>query len=286
MSSTLYLKNSSLTVSISTMGAELQSVRSSDGVDYLWCGDPSVWSGRAPIMFPICGALKDNAFIHNEKEYSLTKHGFAKLCEFDVIESDDTHAVFRLTSSDELRQRYPFDFIFDVSYTLSGNSLLVEYRTENTGVDTMYFSVGAHEAYSTPEGIEQYTVTFEKEEKLYATDLDGVLLSKKSTKILDEGRVLALKQEHFAIDALIFRDIKSKSVTLSHKDGKRSIKVDFDGFDNLLLWTKPNAKFLCIEPWCGIPDFSDADGILSHKAGITSLMAKKQFSRRHTITFS
>ena len=82
MSSIITLKNDSLTVTVSTMGAEIQSVTGNDGHEYMWCGDPSVWGGHAPIMFPICGALKDNQFVHNGKQYTLTKHGFAKLNEF------------------------------------------------------------------------------------------------------------------------------------------------------------------------------------------------------------
>ena len=284
MSRIITLKNDSLTVTVSTLGAEIQSVTGNDGHEYLWCGDASAWSGRAPIMFPICGALKDNQFVHNGKQYTLTKHGFARLNEFEVIEEDDTHATFRLSSNEELKKCYPFDFHFDVSFLLSGNALLIEYRVENTGNENMYFSFGAHEAYATPEGVESYSIVFDEKQTLDTNDVGATLLYSQR-RVLEDADTLPLHDGLFEQDALVLLNTPFKSVKLVNKTGAHSVRVDFDGMDNMLIWKKLGAKFVCIEPWHGTPDFSDADGILAHKAGITELSQGKQFSRRHTITF-
>ncbi len=279
------MKNDRLTVTVSTLGAEIQSVTGNDGHEYLWCGDPAVWSGRAPIMFPLCGGLKDNKYTYEGKEYSLTiKHGFAKVSEFEVVEEDALHTVFRLCSNEELRKCYPFDFRFEVAYTLSDNSLMVEYRVENTDKKPLYCSVGAHEAYATPEGIEEYKIVFDENQTLDSNVIDGGI-SRDTARILENSRELPLKYDYFAIDALVFLDTKFKAVELVGKDTAHSVRVNFEGINNMLLWTKPGAKCICIEPWDGMGDFNDTTGVLEKKDYITVCEAGKQYSRRHTITF-
>ena len=161
------LKNSELTVKVNELGAELRSIVYNN-TEYMWEGKPEIWSGTAPIMFPICGGLKEDKYLLKGKEYTLTKHGFAKLSLFEIESVTDESAIFLLKSSEETKASYPFDFEFRVIYTLSGKSLKVDYKVDNKSADTMYFNVGAHEAYATPEGIEDYDVLFVEEQTLNA----------------------------------------------------------------------------------------------------------------------
>lgn len=41
-------------------GATLHSIKDNDGVEYLWEGNPEYWSGQAPVLFPICGSIRDD----------------------------------------------------------------------------------------------------------------------------------------------------------------------------------------------------------------------------------
>ena len=86
------IENSELSVSVSTLGAELMSVSGKGGTEFLWNGDKNVWSGRAPLLFPICGGLKDDKFTYNGKEYTLPKHGFARHLEFEGEALSETKA--------------------------------------------------------------------------------------------------------------------------------------------------------------------------------------------------
>lgn len=56
------IENEFLRVSAEDDGAQLSSVElKENGKEFLWQGDPSVWYGRAPVLFPIIGQLLDGS---------------------------------------------------------------------------------------------------------------------------------------------------------------------------------------------------------------------------------
>lgn len=280
------LKNEFLTVTISSHGAELQSVRSAAGTEFLWQGDPAVWAGRAPIMFPICGGLKDDRYTLDGQTHTLIKHGFARMEEFSLAEGDDRHAVFALRENARTLPAFPFRFTFTATFTLEERTLRVCYAAENRDNRTMYCNVGAHEAYAAPEGIREYEVVFEKPETLSAVVLHGNLLGEETVPVLHNACVLPLTPDFFRVDALVFPTLASRCVTLRHVPSGRAVKVDFDDFDHLLLWQKHDARYLCVEPWDGLPDYEDADGELSRKKGVRAVPAGETLVRTHAMTFT
>lgn len=155
------IKNEYLSVGINTFGSELTYIRSNNEEDFLWNGDEKVWKLRAPVLFPICGGLKDDRYIYNNKEYTLKKHGFARNSEFEGKPINSTKAEFILKSSAETKNSYPFDFVLKITFELIEKKLKVVYDTKNLSDEKMYFSIGAHEGYSCPEGIEEYEIKFE-----------------------------------------------------------------------------------------------------------------------------
>lgn len=278
------IKNGYLTVEISEKGAELQSIRDNSGNDFLWSGDPKYWTGRAPVLFPICGVLKNDKFIYEGKEYSLSKHGFAKKSDFTVESASDSEATFLIVSNDETKKMYPFDFEFRARFLLEGKSLKITYSAKNSGGKTMYCSFGAHEAYAAPEGIEEYKVIFDEPETLDSYVLDGNLLKHDYITVMKNSRDFQLLDKYFEVDALVFKNLKSRGVTLAHRDGRPKVHVAFEGFDYFLLWHKHTAPYICIEPWCGVQDPVDSTMVLSEKEGINAVEAGKVFERTHVIT--
>ena len=156
MSSNVMMKNNKVSLEIETLGAQIKNIKGASGRQYLWCGDPEVWALKAPVLFPICGGLKDGKFVFEGKEYSLMKHGYGRFKNFEIESCHDDTAVFLHKSDDETKELYPFDYEFRIIYKLCGNELHVTYSTKNVSDKTMYFSVGAHEGYVCPEGIEEY----------------------------------------------------------------------------------------------------------------------------------
>ena len=276
------LSNGILTATFSAVGAELIGLEK-DGRNVIWEGDPAVWGFHAPVLFPICGGLKDDRFLYRGKEYTLQKHGFVRRSEFAIESKSENEIVFLHRSNAETLKQYPFPYEFRVSYTLDGSSLRVGYSVKNPSDDELYFSVGAHEAYACPEGIEEYSVLFETPETLDATQLDGNLLARKTVNYGRGVTELPLKYDYFAVDALVFREIKSRSVTLLHRASGRSIGLDFPGHDTFLLWTKPGAKYICLEPWCGCPNYVDGGEKLEEREGILRLNGGAQITKTHVI---
>ncbi len=113
--------------------------------------------------------------------------------------------------------------------------------------------------------------------------LDGNFLEYNTYSVGENTRELPLKYDFFAIDALTFLNLKSRQVSLVHRPTGRTISVEFDGFDYMFVWTKPNANYICIEPWCGIPDFVDSDYDFTKKRGIIKLPVHQTTERTHNI---
>ncbi len=277
------LQNEFLTVQISPFGAELKSIQK-NGVEYIYPSREEVWSGSAPILFPITGGLKEDTYTHGGKTYYLQKHGFARESLFELAESTETHARFRLTDSEQTRASYPFSFIFDAVYDLSGDTLSVSYQVKNKSDETMYFSVGAHEGYYTPEGIEEYDMIFDSPVTLDHTALWGNLLSTTKRRVMTNSTTLPIYEKFFVVDALVFEGITEKSLTFRNRKSGRGVRICYPFAPNLLVWHMPNAPYLCIEPWAGIPDRVGTSFELKEKEDIISLSVGEEYCATHTIT--
>ena len=145
--------------------------------------------------------------------------------------------------------------------------------------------MGSHEAWATPGGLERYTVEFALPETLAVSVLEGNLIRREPVIMAENAKELPLKTEYFAVDALVFPSLKSRSVTLKSDVSEKKIRVDYAGMDVLMLWTKPGADYICIEPWCNAPDYVDADMQIAHKPGMIRLAPGDCVLKAHTVTF-
>lgn len=275
------ISNEFLTATFSEVGAELKSLKC-DGREHIWYGDPQFWTDSSPVLFPICSGLKDDEFIYEGKTYKLQKHGFARRATFDVETVDGNTATFLLSSKNCPQDNYPFQYEFRIIYTLVGKKVNVEYNIRNLTDGDMYFSVGAHEAYHCPEGIENYEIIFDKKENLDAYQLDGPLLSFDTKSCGINTDTLQLDNSLFENDCLIFKNLNSRGVILRNKTTDQKIKVKFKEFPFLLIWTVPGAPFVCIEPWCGITDPINTNKQFNQKEGIEKIEKGGHFYRIHS----
>lgn len=276
------LKNEFLTASLNEIGAELKSLVFG-GKEYIWEGRSEVWSGSAPILFPICGGLKDDKYTYKGKEYTLKKHGYARFTTFEIEDKTDSSVVFLHKSDEETKKSFPFDYELRVIYTLIDKTVKVGYSVKNLTDGNMYFSIGSHEAYYTPEGIEDYDVIFPQNETLNSYVLYGNLLSNQELPIIKDSNVLPLYDKYFTINALVFKDLKSRTATLRNRKTGKAVRVDFPNADYFLLWHKPNSPYMCLEPWSGIPDIIGSSYDITEKEGIIVLESGKEYNSIHTL---
>ena len=159
------LKNGNSVLKINKKGAEMKSF-TVNGVEYLWVGDPAIWAASTPNLFPMTGGFRDDKYVLNDKEYFMLKHGFAKNMDFEVEAETENTATFLLKSNEETKAGFPYDFELRVSYILTEGKVTASYSVKNLSDDTMWFSIGSHDGFATPEGIEEYDVIFPQKETL------------------------------------------------------------------------------------------------------------------------
>jgi galactose mutarotase-like enzyme len=279
---TTTISNSILTAQIKHTGAELCSLKDNSNTEYIWSGNPEFWGKHSPILFPIVGTLKNNSYQYNNTEYQLSRHGFAREMNFELIDKQENCATFSLTSSEETLKKYPFDFELYLIYTLENTSLKIEYKVFNKGKTKMPFSIGAHPAFDLPNNFENYSLEFENEKPLTFYLLEEGLISNTTEQIQLDKKQLHLNHKLFENDALVFKKTPSKSITILN-NSKPILKVSYEDFPDLGIWTPPNAPFICIEPWFGYSDTVETFGNLFEKEGIQVLDSNETFKSQFSI---
>ena len=142
------LKGENMTYTISSLGAELLSAKNAVGEEFIWQADAAFWGDHAPLLFPICGRLKNAYYMYEGKRYDMRIHGFLKRLEFSVIESDESHVVMSVSENEETLKEYPFAFTVTVSYTADKCKLLSTYSIKNNSDRVMPFAFGLHPGFN------------------------------------------------------------------------------------------------------------------------------------------
>src|SRR5271156_1037416 len=212
------LRSGYLTAEVDPLGAQLSALRDRTGRDRLWDGDPSVWTGRAPLLFPTVGMLAGGCYRLGSNVHQLPRHGFARGKLFEVTESTAAAAALRLTADAATLQAYPFHFELDVRFALDGATLSVTTTIRNVGREEMPASFGYHPAFRwpLPFGRERssHFIEFACDEPAPIRRLNaaGLLTMERHPTPISDRR-LALTDALFHDDAVIFDEIRSRSVT-------------------------------------------------------------------------
>jgi len=282
------IKNSNIKIQVSSLGAELQSIKSANGIEYLWQGDNKYWGRRSPVLFPIVGALKHGYYLYNGKKYHMNQHGFARDCEFTLIDETKNSLTFELRDNSETLKKYPFKFILRIRYKIEAKSLFVHYEVINSGDTNLLFSIGAHPAFNCPLEPdfkrEDYTVEFEKTENTKSQILVDGLRGGVTKKVFVKNKTIPISKGLFDDDALILSNLNSSKISIS-KGNTNYLSLCFQGFPYLGIWSKSRVSpFVCLEPWYGIADSIGHNHNLDEKEGISSLKPSGIFETSFSIT--
>lgn len=284
------IKSNEVFVECLQEGAMLHSLVK-DGREYLWQGDKSFWAGQAPVCFPIAGVLRDSRAIAFGKECSMKRHGVARINPFEIESVGANYVTFVQNSSEKTKADFPFDYRLEIKYTVVKSTVTTQYTVYNTGKERLPFVIGGHPAFNCPvdkdEAFEDYSVVFDKpinEECLRPDIHSGLIDISKRFKVFDAPGRIDMRHSLFVDDAMVFDGIESKSALLVGKN-KRGVRLDYQDFDNLLVWSSANGgPFVALEPWTGISTCSDENSVFENKRGMTVLEAGEQASFKFKIT--
>lgn len=284
------IKNEFLELSVDSLGAELQSIKSADGTEYLWQGDEKFWGGRAPNLFPFIARLWQKKFSFRGKEYPSELHGFSRFCDFEVFKHSDSTLIFRLDSNDNLREIYPFDFSFFIIYKLNGRSVEITFKVENHGQEKMYFALGGHPGFNTPicenTPFEDYYIEFESECFPYRVGFSDEVLVNGETEPypLVDNKILPLRHELFGHDAIVLKGAASAAY-LCCKSLGRILKVSYPQMPVIAFWQYVNRKcpYICFEPWSALPGRQDIIEDLEEKEDLISLLPSDTYTNTISI---
>jgi galactose mutarotase-like enzyme len=268
------LQSDGISATINADGAELCSLKNSEGLELLWQAGPA-WPRHAPILFPIVGRLKNDELRDRGKTFPMTQHGFARDREFTWSARGAKSCTLVLTDDKATRLHFPYAFRLAVTYEVEDAHLDIGFEITNTGDVTLPASLGGHPAFNWPllPGLpkEAYSIHFSREEPEPIRRLKDGLLREKPEPTPVQGKILALSEQLFADDAVILDRPASRSVRYAADRGP-AINIGWEGFQELGIWSKPQgAPFICIEPWRGFASPSDFDGEFLDKPGIMKL---------------
>ena len=288
----IQLKYGGTTAAVRTKGAQITSFRGTDGKEHIWQADPAVWAQHAPVLFPVCGSIRDGVIRIAGEPYPMTKHGFTREPDFQLSHLGEDFVDLVLTADDQTKKMYPFDFAFHVTYRLFENGYTTTFLIENRSDRVMPCCVGGHPGYIVPmeEGarFEDYELVFEKrEDGINSLAPNGYLIdgTEKLTE-LENGKTLPLRHALFdERDALIFAGLNSRSVDLVHRSSGHGLRFDFPKMEVLAVWSMPkkNADYLCLEPWHGMPGRTQDSDNFEDKPYVTLLAPGRVYTTWFTM---
>lgn len=284
------IQNKALSLTVDTLGAQMMSLKSTDGCQYLWQGDPQYWGDRAPVLFPFIARLYRDAYRLNGKRYEMKIHGFAAASEFAVKAQGEDHLTLRLENTQDTYGVYPCVFALDITYRLVDTTVEVSYCISNRDAQTMHFGIGGHPGFCVPlepgEQFADYRLIFGERcvpDRIGFTD-DLLLSGCDKPYPLKDGNEIPLSHDLFDEDAIVLQNM-AKKVTLCGK-GKRSVTVAYPDMPYLGIWhwPKTDAPYVCIEPWTSLPARQDVEEEFSCKSDMIHLPAGETYENIWTIT--
>lgn len=280
----LCIESPNLSVKIREKGAELCSIYDKEKErELLWQGDRRLWAEQAPILFPFIGRLKGKSYFYNGQKYPMALHGFARENLFRVVEHNQDSCLLELRDTAVTRQSYPFAFRLRQLYRVEGQSLFIETKIENLGMETMYFALGLHpgfQLFSENDKMSDFVLSFpdspgEKLEQILFSE--ECLTEKERGEACLQEKSISLSYDLFKNDALVFPG--TGGTAFLHKEGeKKGLHIEYPDYPYIGIWQPygKEAPFLCIEPWTSLPGREGVEEDICEKEDFQSLLPDEE----------
>ena len=259
--------------------------------------DPTLagWKNHATVLFPIVGGLINKTSIYKGsiKISSKGNHGFARHSLFTLKEKKigDNSATlgYNISPSSEITGYYPFDFSFDVTYTISKNDLSVEFAVENKEKNrALPFSIGWHPGFSAPmfsgKGKKaDCKILMEKGDYTHVEcDKNSKLTGRKKAVHVDE--YFPWTEDGLDSTTMLFINDKNKRrVSFFDPNSKVKVAFNFPDFPYLGFWANKGENYICIEPWHGLDDHVNQEPF-ENKLGLIELAPGKKDTRKISVS--
>lgn len=284
------LRNEQISIIVSEKGAELQSIKSTNGKEYLWQADPKYWNRHSPILFPIVCSVNNETYRVDGKEYHLPRHGFARDMEFKLIGKSERKVTFALESNQDTKKVYPYDFTLSVSYTLEDNKIGVIWHVLNTDKQEIHFQIGGHPAFNIPDmkaGNNQFgCIRLDNKEPMDALHSygDGSHEMDEVPFIEAENGIMEFSNNTWRNDSIKIHKSQLHRAELLNKAGEAEVTVEFRT-PVIAFWSPygKEAPFVCIEPWYGIGDPQSFKGEFKDKPLMNHLLPGASFMSKYDI---
>ncbi|MBA2539841.1 MAG: galactose mutarotase [Deltaproteobacteria bacterium] len=191
--------------------------------------------GGVPVLFPTPGKLVDDKWSYAGFTGSMKQHGFARNQAWRVTEQGAGNAVLTLESSAETRAMFPWDFGFDMSFTVRDQTLRLEQKITNKGTTAMPYGVGFHPYFQIAEADKSKTKITTNAKQAF----DNV-----TKKTIDLNGIDLTQQE---VD-LHLLDHGSSVCSLVHPGGTVTLRGS-EEYTHWVVWTLAGRDFVCLEPW-------------------------------------
>ena len=285
------LENEKLRIRVCTLGAELQSVYSKEtDLEYIWQPGTETFAHHTMLLFPNPGRIAHDRIIVGGKVHPAMMHGFANDMEFSVVEYNNERILLELGATDYTRRYYPYEFRFQVEFTLENDKVLQHFYVINDDTKPVYYCLGAHPGFYCPielsESGDDYSLVFNRPQMLRQMELENHtrLLTGNFAICLNNETEIPLSEHFFDNGPRLYSNMDAETITLQSKKSGRFMELGISGFDNLCLWGAPGKmSVICIEPWIGTSDRTDTDHVWETKPGVKRIEVGEV--GKHLMTF-
>lgn len=206
--------------------------------------------GGIPVLFPNAGPIPDE--LKTDELGNLKQHGFARDSKFS---QEKTQSGFKekLTSSDETRKVYPYDFDFELEgvFEKDGSFTIIQ-RVENLEKDKeMPISSGLHPYFNVQS----------EEKKNIKFNFEGGKLVEEQIEKWANGKAVSIPNPNTPIEIYI-----PNTGILRFTFSKE--------FKRIWIWSQEGKDFVCVEP------------VMRDKGGIISDPEKVKPSDKHISTIN
>ncbi|HEY9695801.1 MAG TPA: aldose epimerase [Trichocoleus sp.] len=195
--------------------------------------------GGIPILFPICGNLPENTYRYQGQNYHLKQHGFARDLPWTVVAQrtqPDVALQLRLTSNEQTRQNYPFEFELLFTYRLEGQSLVIDQQCINRSLEPMPCSIGFH----------PYFAVRDKSQLQFNIPATRFQNQQNQTIHPFSGQFDFTQDE---ID-VAFSEVSRSTASATDLDRQIKLSLEYDSlYSTLVFWTIRGKDYYCLEPW-------------------------------------